>query len=260
MSADDTPERWDAAATRSAARPYLDPLVGEAKRRDHLALFDRWLGDRLDGALLKTDLWEEGVAGDELLFTLAGRAREAHGVDLSPAVVAAAQQAADARGAAVTLQPADVRALPYADGAFDAIVSTSTLDHLPTLEGYAEALVELRRVLAPGGVAVVTADNRRNVLHWLLEAAGRAGAVPFPLGPAVTTEELVALAERAGLHVHDAEPVVYAPRVVATALVRAARAARGDTGVRRVLAAFEALGRRSPERLGCFVAVRATRA
>jgi SAM-dependent methyltransferase len=259
LTVDDTPERWDAAAARSRDRPYLDPLVGEAKRRDHLALLDRWLGDRATGRLLKTDLWEEGVAGDELLFTLAARAGQVDGVDLSPAVVEAARAAAARAGATVALQSADVRTLPYEDGAFDAIVSTSTLDHLPTLDGYAEALAELRRVLAPGGVAVVTADNRRNAFHWLLEAAARVGAVPFALGPAVSTAELVALAERAGLTVTDTAQVVPAPRVVATALVRLARAARGDAGVRRVLALFERLGRRSPERLACFVAIRATR-
>ena len=58
----------------------------------------------------------------------------------------------------------DVRELPYEDGTFDAVVSTSTLDHFETVAEIGEALRELRRVLAPGGTLVVSLDNLSNPL------------------------------------------------------------------------------------------------
>ena len=48
---------------------------------------------------------------------------------------------------------ADVQALPFRDGAFDAIKATELLEHVPDV---ARALAECRRVLRPGGHLVIT--------------------------------------------------------------------------------------------------------
>jgi SAM-dependent methyltransferase len=246
---------WDDAAARALVKPYLDPLVAEAKRAEHLALVERWLPDLGERRLLKTDLWEEAVGGDELLFTLADRAREAHGIDVSARVVDEARR----RGDGLDLRVADLRAIPLADGAVDAVLSTSTLDHLPTTDAYAQALRELRRVLSPGGVLVASADNSANAFDWLLHLAGRTRFVPFDLGPSVSLDELERLVAGAGFEVTDRAHLVPAPRIVATLAVRAARALRGDRGVEAVLALFARLGRRAPNRMASFVAVRAVR-
>lgn len=50
---------------------------------------------------------------------------------------------------------ADVRALPFRDGFFDAAVCIAVLHHLVTVERRVEALVEMLRVLKPGGRALV---------------------------------------------------------------------------------------------------------
>lgn len=68
---------WDAAAEQALRRPYLDSRMAAVKRREHLELIARWANDVAGRSLLKTDLWEEGVAGDELLFTLARRGAQA---------------------------------------------------------------------------------------------------------------------------------------------------------------------------------------
>ncbi|HUM16456.1 MAG TPA: class I SAM-dependent methyltransferase [Candidatus Nitrosotalea sp.] len=49
---------------------------------------------------------------------------------------------------------ADVQALPFRDGAFDAIKATELLEHVPDV---GRALGECRRVLRPGGHLVITA-------------------------------------------------------------------------------------------------------
>jgi ubiquinone/menaquinone biosynthesis C-methylase UbiE len=82
---------------------------------------------------------------------------EAAGIDASAERVAAASALAAERGVTnVRFEVADVCALPYSDASFDAAFVHAVLQHLP--EPLA-ALVELRRVLRPGGViGVADAD------------------------------------------------------------------------------------------------------
>jgi SAM-dependent methyltransferase len=49
---------------------------------------------------------------------------------------------------------ADVQALPFRDGVFDAVKATEVLEHVPEIT---RALAECRRVLRPGGHLVITA-------------------------------------------------------------------------------------------------------
>jgi len=51
----------------------------------------------------------------------------------------------------------DMRALPFADGDFDATISVQAIEHVPDPE---RALAEARRVVRPGGVAVFVTPNR----------------------------------------------------------------------------------------------------
>ncbi|UFN51292.1 class I SAM-dependent methyltransferase [Roseomonas sp. OT10] len=75
--------------------------------------------------------------------------------------------AAAARAAAKSGRPVaggDVNRLPFADGAFAAVVSVDVLCHRGVSE--AEALAELRRVLAPGGLLVLNLP----AFEWLRSA------------------------------------------------------------------------------------------
>jgi malonyl-CoA O-methyltransferase len=90
-------------------------------------------------------------------------------VDLAPGMCAATRAAAPG----VAVAAADAEALPFAAGSFDLVVSTSTLQWVPRL---GPALAEVRRVLAPGGVACLALFGERT-LHEL-RAAWRAAAGP----------------------------------------------------------------------------------
>lgn len=72
------------------------------------------------------------------------------GVDLSAEMLEVAQRKL---GQGVTLKQAPAEELPYADGEFDVVVSTSVFHfiHRPL-----QALREMRRVLAPAGRVVIT--------------------------------------------------------------------------------------------------------
>jgi SAM-dependent methyltransferase len=74
--------------------------------------------------------------------------RETVGVDIDAGALA---------GQARETHVADMRELPFADGAFGAVLSVQSLEHVP--DG-AAVLREVRRVLVPGGTAVFITPNR----------------------------------------------------------------------------------------------------
>ena len=126
--------------------------------------------------------------------------------DASAAMAALARRNVTASGlhGGTSVQRADGRRLPFADGTFDAVVSNSLLHHVPEPGA---VLVEMRRVLRPGGVLFVrdlfrpaTAgevdrlaalyDGEGDRTHGLLRAS---------LHAALTADELRGCCEEAGL-------------------------------------------------------------
>jgi SAM-dependent methyltransferase len=235
--------------------------MAAAKREAHLDLLEGWLPDLTGVALLKTDLWEEGIAGDELLFTLAERSGRAVGMDLSPMVVSAAAEANYFERDNLQLVRADVRKLPFQDDSFHVVLSTSTLDHLDR-SGYVQALSEIHRVLAPGGVLLLTFDNADNVTDPLLRVADRLKLLPFSVSSSLSLAELKVELRRSGFSVSEGTYIVHGPRILTTLAVRAARllpSTYSTRVVRQLLRRLDAMGRQWPRRLGSFVAVRATK-
>lgn len=66
--------------------------------------------------------------------------------------------------------------LPFEDGAFDLVVSNQVLEHLVDTDLFVS---EIRRLLRPGGVAVVSTEN---LASWHNVAALVLGWQPFSLG------------------------------------------------------------------------------
>jgi SAM-dependent methyltransferase len=240
-----TGDDWDAVVlgwreTRATAllRAYSDA----ANRR----LLERWLPARA-GRVLKTDVFDEAVA-EGLAPFLAARAEALVAIDASPAAVEAAQR----RHPELYARVADVRSLPFEDGSFDVVVSTSTLDHFAARADIGTALRELHRVLAPGGLAVVTLDNPWNPLVALRNAlpAQPRALVPYYVGATLGPRALGAALTTAGFAVEELTAVVHVPRL----------AARAFKPPLRLLLAAERL-ERWPTRFltGQFVAARARR-
>ncbi|MFI6895716.1 class I SAM-dependent methyltransferase [Streptomyces sp. NPDC050256] len=79
------------------------------------------------------------------------------GSDLSPVAVTRAAREAASRGLALTVTAADMTQLPFRDGSFDVVVcADNSLPHLLTPQAVLAALGEMRRVLRPGGVLLLS--------------------------------------------------------------------------------------------------------
>jgi 2-polyprenyl-6-hydroxyphenyl methylase/3-demethylubiquinone-9 3-methyltransferase len=73
------------------------------------------------------------------------------GLDLDAGLLEEARARADAAGIVVELVPGDVRRMPFPDGSFDMVVDFGTCYHIARA---AQALAEIARVMAPGGLFV----------------------------------------------------------------------------------------------------------
>ena len=184
-------------------------------RRAHLMLLDRWGPPA--GRWLKTDLQEEREPGPRALVgALPGYWT---GIDMAHPVVAGAHRSG------VTGAVADVRRLPFPEGTFDGVLSTSTLDHFAHVSEIGVALGELRRVLRDGGRLVLTLDNPKNPLIRLRNALPRqaqlaSGMVPYHVGPTLSEAAGRQALVASGFEVVASTFLLHAPHVVGT---RAAR-------------------------------------
>lgn len=222
-----------------------------------------WLAPRLSGRptarVLKTDVFDEAQAAG-LYPLLSAQAGSVFGIDLSARTLAAAR----ARFAHLHGIQADVRCLPFADAAFDAVVSNSTLDHFASVADIAAGLGELHRVLRSGGQLLLTLDNLANPVVALRNALpfrllNRLGIVPYSIGATCGPRRLRHLVQQVGFEVTEVGAILHCPRVVAVAATRLlGRHASAETqqGVLRRLTAFErAASWRTRFVTGYFVAV-----
>lgn len=110
------------------------------------------------------------------------------GVDVSPDAIAAARDAHPEN----VFRVVDGTHLPFERGSFDVVVSCQVIEHIVDYETY---IGEMKRVLAPGGVCVLTTPNARLRLDPGMKPWNEFHVREF------TEEELAALASRYFRHV-----------------------------------------------------------
>jgi 2-polyprenyl-3-methyl-5-hydroxy-6-metoxy-1,4-benzoquinol methylase len=132
------PERFD---------PQGDP--GSLIAAEHLARY-RWAAQAARGKRVLDVACGAGYGS----AILAEAGAEVRGADVDPEAV---RLASERSGGAAEFQEADIAALPYDDDSFDLVVCFETIEHV---SDQAAALDELARVLAPGGLLMISSPNR----------------------------------------------------------------------------------------------------
>lgn len=254
--------RWDAVVVRWQ-EAHLHRLWRAHSDAVNCGLCERWVPEVGVRRVLKTDMFDEATSGG-LYPVLQSAAGSLVGIDLS----VAALRVTRSRYPDSQLVVADVRCLPFAAGAFDAIVSNSTLDHFRAEDDILRSLRGLRRVLAAGGRLLLTLDNPlcplvalRNALPFPL--LHRLGLVPYYVGQTLGPRRLRRTMVEDGWEVVCIGAAMHCPRVLAVAAARLLERCAGRGAQARylhVLMAFERLSRWSSRFVtGHFVVVKATR-
>jgi len=239
---------WNDVARTWSGAEHANPILATHKRRVYADLLERWTRGRKPALALKTDLFAEAFNDEEFVSTL-GWQESLVGIDISTGVLQAARRR-DSIGRLRGYVACDVRRLPFAAGAFDTIISDSTLDHLATEQEIVAALEEAERVLRHGGMLIVTMDNPWNVTYpprWLVRLWMKLGLAPYYIGVTLSRRRLVAVLQALGMEVLDCTAILHYPHP--DGLVRAMeRAARGlgrgrlDATVSGLFALSERLG------------------
>jgi SAM-dependent methyltransferase len=153
---DDLRKLYDARAAQqyAAVTPLPDPRIDRKFRR---------ICELVREQLPCEAFLDAGCGDGRYLAALAAELppRRA-GVDLSGRILetAAARVRADFR-------QASLETLPFEDGAFDLVLCTQVIEHVPRPD---VAVFELARVLRPGGRLVISTDNERNLVSQALNA------------------------------------------------------------------------------------------
>jgi SAM-dependent methyltransferase len=202
--------RWDRVAERM---PDLSPATSTGYyRRCEVALLRRALDSFAGKRVLKLDLWNEAF-NTRILHWIEGQGAEAFGLDVSGVIAARAARNAGAAGRRLHLLQADIRRIPFPGETFDFVYTMGTIEHI---EEYRDTLREIRRVLKPGGRAVIGVPHRWNVflrplLVAFLEALGK---YPYCPEKSFGYGELKRDVEESGLTVLAREGLLLLPGVL----------------------------------------------
>jgi SAM-dependent methyltransferase len=208
----DAAQHWNRVAEDSSRTKCGNPVLARHKRRVYADLITAWTGNLAPSRALKTDLFAEAFNDEEFLSSLPW-ASHIIGIDISSAVLQTARhrQQIGILGGYVTC---DVTRLPFRDGAFDLVISDSTLDHFQTQDEIHLALGEIVRVLSHGGKLILSIDNpscltyppRRLVRLWM-----RLGLAPYYIGVTLSSAHLRNALRSLGMTIHNETAILHYP-------------------------------------------------
>jgi SAM-dependent methyltransferase len=170
-------------------------------------LFTEHLPELAGLRILKTDLWDE-AKNTRILAWASERGARTFGIDISaPTVVQAGRAFAPG---ALHACVGDVRTIPFRDASFDAIYSMGTIEHFDETEA---AIVEMARVLKPGGRAIIGVPNRHDPFFRPACAAvmQATGLYAYGLEKSYSRRALREMIERAGLTVIAETAILFMP-------------------------------------------------
>jgi tRNA (uracil-5-)-methyltransferase TRM9 len=136
---------------------------------------------------------------------------ELYGIEISGKMLEFASKYAEKYNFKANLVEADARKIPFMDEFFDYALAVATYHHIEGEEARLQALLELKRILKPGGEAFITVWNKWQPRFWLKK---KDILVPWKTGEETLYRyyhlfsygELGALVKKAGLDVLKSYP------------------------------------------------------
>ena len=145
----------------AASYDRIYPNWESAFRRQGRALHDMLCNELGPGP---HNIHDAAVGIGTQLLGLAEYGHRMSGTDISGEAVKRAGTECGNRGTDADLRVADMRALPFPDNSFDAVIcADNSLPHLMTESDVVRALSEMARVTRPGGVVLVTIRDYEEV-------------------------------------------------------------------------------------------------
>jgi SAM-dependent methyltransferase len=190
----------DRAAQRRAWEKVADSVADFSQatstqyyRACEIALIERAAAPLAGKRVLKLDLWNEAF-NTRILHWIEEQGAAAVGIDHSIAISRRARRNGRAEGASPALYRADIRELPFAEGSFDFVYTMGTIEHIDE---------EVRRVLRPGGRAIIGVPDRWNIFlrPLMVEILTRMGAYLYAPEKSFSERELRGVVEDAGFRV-----------------------------------------------------------
>jgi SAM-dependent methyltransferase len=175
-------------------------------RRREMALVSRAFGSLEGRRVLKLDLWNEAF-NTRIGHWMQEQGARLFALDLSQTVTSRARfQSSGPR----RFLCADIRELPFAECSFDCLYTMGTIEHVVE---YRQTLREIRRVLRPGGLAVVGVPFRWDPFLRPVIAAGLSLVGKYPYAPerSFGAGELRRDLEGAGLEVLERTGILAVP-------------------------------------------------
>ena len=122
------------------------------KYYSHLARYD-FAKDYCNGKIVGDIACGSGYGSNHLLKE--GKAKEVYGVDVCPRTIEAAKKTFNNE---IVFSCENATVLSFEDNFFDVIVSFETIEHI---EDYEAHLEEIKRILKPGGIYIVSTPNKK---------------------------------------------------------------------------------------------------
>lgn len=157
---------WDSVA-QGTHKPLFEKNIAAYYRNEHLKLIRKWSADIRGKNILKTDLYEEAFREGDFIFWFLEQNANVYGMDISYNIANKAKaHSKDYNVYFKNCIVSDIRGCSFKDESFDLIISNSTIDNLAPCD-VSKALLELRRILKPEGILILTIDNKNNPLYFL---------------------------------------------------------------------------------------------
>ena len=219
---------WKKLAERNKNKPHIDQVLGKYKSEEFRKLVKKWVNNGGCNKILKTDLREEAFGEDEILFSLSTKNSQICAVDISEETTKNAYIKQKVLNLDHQYVTADVRRLPFKDNTFDLILSNSTLDHFVMEDDLIRSLVELKRVMKPAGILIITINNKCNVNFFLLLKIERAlRLIPYPV-QSYRPKRLRHIFKAIDLPIHDEDVIVHIISPINSILLILRRFLNGD--------------------------------